>query len=196
MQRNARCLSAVAEGERRLPIYCVQTDKPQVSVSFDAAWGADDTDELLRILKENDVKATFFLCGYWVEKYPEEVKKIAAEGHDLGNHSATHLLQKALQIVLGDHVEQQGSYQDGARTRFDFSHGQAMTAEEIAKVEALVNEKIAEDIAVVTDIMSIEDAKKSGAMALFGEKYGDTVRVVSMGDFSKELCGGTHVKHE
>ncbi len=111
------------------------------------------------------------------------------------NHSATHLLQKALQIVLGDHVEQQGSYQDGARTRFDFSHGQAMTAEEIAKVEALVNEKIAEDIAVVTDIMSIEDAKKSGAMALFGEKYGDTVRVVSMGDFSKELCGGTHVKH-
>ena len=111
------------------------------------------------------------------------------------NHSATHLLQKALQIVLGDHVEQQGSYQDGARTRFDFSHGQAMTAEELAKVEALVNEKIAEDIAVVTDVMNIEDAKKSGAMALFGEKYGETVRVVSMGDFSRELCGGTHVKH-
>ena len=101
----------------------------------------------------------------------------------------------ALQIVLGDHVEQQGSYQDGARTRFDFSHGQAMTAEELAKVEALVNEKIAEDIAVVTDVMNIEDAKKSGAMALFGEKYGETVRVVSMGDFSRELCGGTHVKH-
>ena len=111
------------------------------------------------------------------------------------NHSATHLLQKALQIVLGDHVEQQGSYQDGARTRFDFSHGQAVTAEELAKVEALVNEKIAEDIAVVTDVMNIEDAKKSGAMALFGEKYGETVRVVSMGDFSRELCGGTHVKH-
>ena len=86
--RAAEKVFAVAEGERRLPIYCVQ--KPQVSVSFDAAWGADDTDELLRILKENDVKATFFLCGYWVEKYPEEVKKIAAEGHDLGNHSATH----------------------------------------------------------------------------------------------------------
>ena len=88
--RAAEKVFAVAEGERRLPIYCVQTDKPQVSVSFDAAWGADDTDELLWILKENDVKATFFLCGYWVEKYPEEVKKIAAEGHDLGNHSATH----------------------------------------------------------------------------------------------------------
>ena len=88
--RVAEKVFAVAEGERRLPIYCVQTEKPQVSVSFDAAWGADDTDELLRILKENGVKATFFLCGYWVEKYPEEVKKIAAEGHDLGNHSATH----------------------------------------------------------------------------------------------------------
>ena len=81
---------AAANLERKLPIYCVQTDEPKVSVSFDAAWGADDTDELLKILKENDVKATFFLCGYWVEKYPEEVKKIAAAGHDLGNHSATH----------------------------------------------------------------------------------------------------------
>ena len=81
---------ASANLERKLPIYCVQTDEPKVSVSFDAAWGADDTDELLRILKENNVKATFFLCGYWVEKYPDEVKKIAEAGHDLGNHSATH----------------------------------------------------------------------------------------------------------
>lgn len=79
-----------ASTERKLPIYCVQTEKPQVSVSFDAAWGAEDTDELLHILEENDVKATFFLCGYWVEKYPDEVKKIAEGGHDLGNHSATH----------------------------------------------------------------------------------------------------------
>ena len=81
---------AAANMEKKLPIYCVQTEEPKVSVSFDAAWGADDTDELLRILKENDVKATFFLCGYWVEKYPEEVQKIAEAGHDLGNHSATH----------------------------------------------------------------------------------------------------------
>ncbi len=81
---------ASANMERKLPIYCVQTDEQKVSVSFDAAWGADDTDELLRILAENNVKATFFLCGYWVEKYPEEVKKIAEAGHDLGNHSATH----------------------------------------------------------------------------------------------------------
>ena len=109
------------------------------------------------------------------------------------NHSATHLLQKALREVLGTHVEQAGSYQDGERTRFDFSHFAAMTPEELKKVEAIVNEKIAEKIDVRTDVMTVEEAKKTGAMALFGEKYGETVRVVSMGDFSKEFCGGTHV---
>ncbi len=119
----------------------------------------------------------------------------ANRGNTCKNHSATHLLQKALKVVLGDHVEQQGAYQDSTRTRFDFSHSQALTADEIAKVEQIVNEKIADNLAVHTEEMSIEDAKNKGAMALFGEKYGETVRVVSMGDFSMELCGGTHVKN-
>ena len=116
-------------------------------------------------------------------------------GKTCKNHSATHLLQKALREVLGTHVEQAGSYQDAERTRFDFSHFSAMTAEELAQVEKAVNEKIAENIPVVTKLMTLDEAKKSGAMALFGEKYGETVRVVSMGDFSKEFCGGTHVKN-
>jgi alanyl-tRNA synthetase len=109
-------------------------------------------------------------------------------------HSVTHLMHKALKLVLGDHVAQKGSNITTERVRFDFSHPAPMTREEIAQVEKIVNEQIARDLPVTMEMMSIEDAKASGAIALFGEKYESVVKVYTMGDFSREVCGGPHVE--
>lgn len=111
------------------------------------------------------------------------------------NHSATHMLQEALKEVVGDHTHQSGSYVDEERLRFDFNHFQGVTLEEIEKIEKIVNENIMKVYNVETKIMSLDEAKKSGAMALFDDKYGEKVRVVCIGEYSKELCGGTHVKN-
>lgn len=123
-----------------------------------------------------------------------EVDKVL-RGAAQRNHSATHLLQKALKIVLGDHVEQAGSFVSNERLRFDFSHYEAMTPEQIAKVEDIVNDAIHNALDVTCTLMPIEEANKLGAMSLFGEKYGSIVRVVKMGDFSLEFCAGTHVSN-
>ena len=109
-------------------------------------------------------------------------------------HTATHLLHKALRIVLGEHVKQSGSNITEERLRFDFTHPQKVTKEELQKVEEIVNEQIQKDLEVKCEEMSYEDAKKSGAIGLFTDKYGDKVKVYTIGDFSKEICGGPHVE--
>lgn len=128
------------------------------------------------------------------EEVTLEVDKVRRE-KIAKNHSATHMLHAALREILGEHVHQSGSYVDDERLRFDFTHFSAMTQEELKKVEDLVNEKIMELYQVSTDEMTLEEARQSGAMALFDEKYGDKVRVVKMSDFSVELCGGTHIEN-
>lgn len=170
-----------------------QADTGVITLPDGSQFSVEDTIKLPggKIGHVGKVTSGMFKTGDLVHLTVDAAKRQAAAK----NHSATHLLQKALRLTLGSHVEQAGSYVDAERLRFDFTHFSAMTPEELAKVEEIVNKEILADLDVITRIMTLEEAKKTGAMALFGEKYGDEVRVVSMGDFSTELCGGTHVKN-
>lgn len=195
-------VEAVSEGENgtifveQTPFYATmggQEGDTGVIKTADAEFIVTDTIKLLggKIGHVGKVTKGMFKVGDTVTLEVAEKER----ANTCKNHSATHLLQKALKTVLGTHVEQKGSLVTPDRLRFDFAHFSAMTGEELAKVEAIVNEEIAKNLPVVTEVMNIEQAKATGAMALFGEKYEENVRVVSMGDFSKELCGGTHVSN-
>ena len=195
-------VEALSDGEEGT-IFVEETPFYATSGGQEADTGVIKTDEF-----EFKVEDTMKLLGGKIGHKGHVVKgmvkagdtvtlEVDAENRALSanNHSATHLLQKALRMVLGTHVEQAGSSVNADRLRFDFTHFSAMTEEEIKKVEAIVNEQIRNCLPVTAQNMPIEEARKTGAAALFGEKYGDIVRVVSMGDFSKEFCGGTHVSN-
>lgn len=163
-------------------------DKGQL-LGEDALFQVDDTQRVgFAIVHYGEVLKGRFTAGQSVEANVDAPRRGAIRL----NHTATHLLHAALKQVVGNHVQQKGSLVDAERARFDFSHYEALTAEQIHRVESLVNEQIRANHPVVTELMAIEQAKNSGAVALFGEKYNDEVRVLSLGDFSKELCGGTH----
>ena len=193
-------VNTLSEGEKgtifvnRTPFYATmggqEGDKGLITTEH-AEFAVEETVKLLggKVGHVGKVTKGSFTVGDAVNLSVEE----NGRANTCKNHSATHLLQKALKTVLGSHVEQKGSLVTPDRLRFDFVHFSAMTPEEIAKTEELVNVEIAKNNAVITEVMNIEQAKATGAMALFGEKYEEDVRVVSMGDFSKELCGGTHV---
>ena len=164
-----------------------------VIVNGDSVIEVSDTQKLTNgaFICSGEVVSGGFATGDTVTAKVDAEKRAATER----NHTCAHILQSALREVLGDHVHQSGSYVDPYRCRFDFSHFSAVTPEELAKIEAYVNKVIMEGVPVVTEELPIEEAKKKGAMALFGEKYGDVVRVVTVGEYSTEFCGGTHLKN-
>jgi len=195
-------VEAVTEGENatifvdETPFYATmggQEGDKGVICTADGEFKVTDTIKLLggKVGHVGTVTKGMFKVGDVVTLKVDE----KGRANTCNNHSATHLLHRALRNVLGSHVEQKGSLVSPDRLRFDFAHFSAMTAEELAQVEAIVNEEIRNDLPVVTEVMNIEAAKASGATALFDEKYADDVRVVTMGEFTKELCGGTHVSN-
>ena len=193
-------VEALSDGERGT-IFVEETPFYATSGGQEADIGLIESGELSFVV-EDTVKLAGGKIGHkgYVDKGMVKTGDVVSLSVDAArralsanNHSATHLLHKALRTVLGSHVEQAGSSVNADRLRFDFTHFSALTEEELRKVEHIVNEQIQKGLPVVVENMPIEEAKKTGAAALFGEKYGDIVRVVSMGDFSRELCGGTHV---
>ncbi len=195
-------VEAITEGENatifvdETPFYATmggQEGDKGIICTADAEFKVTDTIKLLggKVGHVGTVVKGMFKVGDTVTLKVDE----KGRAKTCNNHSATHLLHRALRNVLGSHVEQKGSLVTPDRLRFDFAHFSAMTPDELARVEAIVNEEIQKDLAVVTEVMNIEAAKASGATALFDEKYADDVRVVTMGDFTKELCGGTHVSN-
>lgn len=212
-QRENEAMITCIVGKDNLEDSLMQKDEGAVivdSTSFYATMGGQDADkgvienEHARFIVEDCIKLSgdkvahigrmesgMLSVNDKVRLIPDDSKRRST----CKNHSATHLLHKALKTILGSHVEQKGSLVTDSRLRFDFSHFSAMTAEEIKKVEDMVNAQIEANTPVDTDIMSLEKAREAGAVALFGEKYSDEVRVVKMGDFSMELCGGTHVSN-
>ena len=194
-------VQALAEGDKgtivtdRTPFYATMGGQQADAGKIVTEGGEFEVEDVIslkggRVGHVGHVLSGMFAVGQKVTLKVDEAQRAATAK----NHSCTHLLQKALREVLGTHVEQAGSMVSKDRLRFDFTHYAGLGMDEIRKVEALVNEAIRKGSAVNTDVMKLEDAKKSGAMALFGEKYHDDVRVVTMGD-SRELCGGTHVKN-
>ncbi len=210
LKQQANVLALVINGERVSEAFKgadVQIVLDKTSFYGESGGQVGDKGVITRaktVVKINDVKRVngIFVHYGTVESGTLTVSDVVTATVDkenreniMRNHSSVHLLQSALREVLGTHVAQAGSYVDATRARFDFSHFEAMTAEQISKVEQIVNSHIFEAISVSTKEMPVEEAKKTGALALFGEKYGQTVRVVKMGKVSTELCGGTHVKN-
>ena len=180
----------IIDGQTIFKLYETYGFPPEITADLAKEQGFEiDTTEFDTLFKQHQEKSRL--------GSEQKFKGGLAEQNEITTayHTATHLLHKALRIVLGDHVKQSGSNITTERLRFDFSHPEKMTPEQLKQVEEIVNEQIKRDLPVISEEMSLEDAKKSGAIGLFENKYGDVVKVYTIGDFSKEICGGPHVKH-
>ena len=180
----------IIDGQTIFKLYETYGIPPEITADLAREQGFEiDTTEFDTLFKQHQEKSRL--------GSEQKFKGGLAEQNEITTayHTATHLLHKALRIVLGDHVKQSGSNITTERLRFDFSHPEKMTPEQLKQVEEIVNEQIKRDLPVISEEMSLEDAKKSGAIGLFENKYGDVVKVYTIGDFSKEICGGPHVKH-